>query len=220
MPKVGKTRVGKKTYRKKTYKKSNNYKLKKMPTGFAKVIRWSAADGTNFCHAQVNGNDTTPFLDAAATFSLANVVANGELTALYDNFRITMIKYRWVITRNPDQAAGANTKGIYPRLVWCHDFNDQQNISRNIIYQRSNMRELFFGDNYQKSKWYTLRPSTLTQMYESAVATAYKPTWGAWLDTSDSATPHYGIKYSVTDLYNNVNLRLEAKIYMEFKGVS
>lgn len=191
-----------------------------MPIGVAKVLRWSAQDGTNFCHTQVNGNDTTPFLDAATVFRLNNVVNNAELTALYDNFRITLIKYRWVITRNPDQASGANTKGIYPRLVWCHDFNDSINVSRNIIYQRSNMRELFFNDNFQKSKWYTLKPSTLTQIYESAVATAYKPTWGSWLDTSDADTQHYGIKYSVSDLYNNVNLRLEAKIYIELKGIS
>lgn len=207
------------TNKKKTLKNKKK-SLKKMPTGFAKVVRWSANDSSNFCHQQINGNDVTPFLDAATTFGLNSVVANSELTALYDNFRITLVKYRWVITRNPDQIATTANKGIYPRLVWCHDFNDQQNVSRNILYQRSNMREVFFNDQYQKTKWYTLRPSTLTQMYESAVATAYKPTWGAWLDTSDVATPHYGIKYSITDLYGGVNIRLEAKIYMEFKGIS
>lgn len=210
---------GVKVGRKKTYR-NKKMAIKRMPVGIAKVIRWSANDATNFCHTQLVGSDTTPSLDAATTFTLSSVVASGELTALYDNYRITLIKYRWVITRNPDAATGASNKGIYPRLVWCHDFNDQTNVSRNIIYQRANMREVFFNDNYQKTKWYTLKPSTLTTIYETAVSSAYKPTWGTWLDTGDASTPHYGIKYSYSELYAGVNLRLEAKIYMEFKGIS
>lgn len=189
-------------------------------TGFFKIMRWSSADSTNNCHGQIAGNDTVPDGTGTAVFALSNVNGSGELVSLFDNYRVTRVMYRWVITRNPDQAVTTTFKGVYPRLCWTHDFNDQAAISRTLIYQRANMKEVFFTDNYNKTRWYSLKPSSLVQMYESSTSSAYQPKWLQWMDTSDSTAPHYGIKYAYSDLYNNINLRLEAKIFVECKGIS
>lgn len=185
-----------------------------------KILRWSSADTTNNCHITVTGNDTVPSSDGSALFSLSNVNGSGELVSLFDNFRILKVMYRWVIVRNPDQVTTSTNKGIYPRIVWTHDFNDSTPITRTLIYQRANLKEAFMGDNYQKTKWYSLRPAILTTMYESGVANAYQPTWRKWIDTADNATPHYGIKYNVDNNYAGSTVRLEAKLLMECKGVS
>lgn len=215
-----------KTYRK---KRTNRRRVRKaMPYrkrrtaqrgGFLRVVRWSSAATPNV-HISLVGNDTIFSGTAATTFAMSHVNGFAELVSLFDNFKVTKVMYRWVITRNPDQATAAGNKGYYPRLVWTHDFNDSAPISRDLIYQRANMREAYFNDNMQRTRWYTLKPSVLGQFYETSVATAYSPKWQQWLDTSDNATPHYGIKYAWDNLFAGVNCHMEAKIFMVCKGIS
>lgn len=214
-------RKGKRTMRKRTRKPyRRTYTKKKFgKTGFFKVLRWSSQQVSN-CHLEVGGNDALPNVDGTTVFQLNNVNGFGELVSLFDNYRITKVLYRWIITRTPDTVTTAANKGLYPRICWCHDFNDTNVVTRNIIYQRANMKEVYMGDNYQKTRWYSLSPAVLGQMYESSLATAYTPKWRQWLDTSDSATPHYGIKYSIDQNYTGMNVRLEAKIFIECKGIS
>lgn len=210
----------KKVYRKKkSYRKRYTRRRAALGQKSLKVMRWSSADTTNNCHFQFTGNDLVPSTDNATYFQLGNVVASGELVSLFDNYRINKVLYRWVCTRNPDQVTTTANKGVYPRIVWTHDFNDSAIISRNVIYQRANMKEIFMGDNYQKSKWYSLRPAILAQMYESGSTTSYSPKWRQWIDTNDTA-PHYGIKYSIDGAYSGMNVRMEAKIFIECKGIS
>lgn len=202
-------------------KKKRTYRRKRaMPkTGFFKVIRWSSNQTTN-THLNIVGNDALYSGTAATFFKLADVNGFSELVSLFDNFRIVRILYRWVCNRNPDFATGATTKGIYPRLNWTHDFNDSAPISRDLIYQRANMREAYFTDSYQKTRWYTLKPATLVQMYESGTSTAYTPKWSQWMDTNDSQAPHYGIKYAFDNCFTGISVQLEAKIVIECKGIS
>lgn len=203
-------------------KRINKRGNKVVPMGFFRALRWSVADSTNQCHVQINGNDLTPSLDGTTVFQLNFLQSFTELTNLFDNFRITKVLYRWVVTRNPSEYSGttAANKGVFPRIVWTHDFNDSATLSRANIYQRANLKEEFMSETNQVTKWYTLNPSVLTQMYESGATTAYKPSWKQWLDTSDNITPHYGIKYSVDNLYTGISVRMEAKVICEFKGIS
>lgn len=187
--------------------------------GFLKAVRWSSLAAPNV-HVNIVGADANPSGTAATFFNMSNVNGFAEFVSLFDNFTVTRILYRWIITRNPDQVTTATNKGIYPRVVWTHDFNDSAPISRDLIYQRANMKEFYFSDNKQVSKWYSLKPSILAMMYESGVATAYSPKWRQWLDTSDNASPWYGIKYAYDNVYTGMNLQLEAKLFMEFKGIS
>lgn len=202
--------------RKRTYRKRSSTSK----GGYLKVIRWSSQDGTNNCHTTITGSDAVPTTDGAALFALNNVNGAGEIVSLFDNFRITKVLYRWVITRTPDQVTTAGNKGLFPRIVWTHDFNDSTLINRTLIYQRSNLKEVYMSDNFQKTKWYSLSPAILTQMYESTVNNAYQPTWKKWIDTSDQATPHFGIKYNVDQNFTGMTVRLEAKLFIECKGIS
>lgn len=217
MPRKPKTT--KKNNKKKPYNRKKNYK--KVKSGFIKLVRWSSKEpGSTNVHLSLIGNDAIFSGNSTTTFTLFDTNAYTELVNLFDNYRITRVLYRWIVSRNPDQATSAGNKGIYPRLVWTHDFNDAISIGRDAIYQRANMKEVYFTDNYQRTRWYSLKPSTLTQVYESSTSTAYSPKWLQWLDTNDSQTPHYGIKYAWDQLFTGINLRLEAKIFIECKGIS
>lgn len=208
--------------RRKTLKRRpyNIPRRRKMPprAGYFKVIRWSSAVSGNR-HLTIVGNDTIFSGTNTTTFALNNVNGVSELVSLFDNFRVVKVLYRWVCLRNPDLSTGTN-KGLYPRINWTHDFNDSTIITRDQIYQRANMKEVYFTDSYQKTRWYSLNPSILMQAYESGVATAYSPKWRQWLDTSDQATPFYGIKYAWDTLFAGVEVAMEAKLIIECKGIS
>lgn len=194
---------------------------KVQPTGYFKCMRWSSLNSTTNCHVELTGSLALPTGDGATTFSLSNVNGSGELVSLFDNFRLTKVQYRWVLLRDPNIGpAGAGQKGIFPRITWTHDFNDSTPIARALVYQRANMKEFFFSESRSASPWYTLNPAALMQAYEGVATTAYVPKWRQWLDTSDNATPHYGLKYNWSELYDGVSIRLEAKLTMEFKGIS
>lgn len=215
-------RKGKRTMRKRTAKPyRRTYTKKKFgKTGFFKVVRWSTFDAGNQCHIQLGGNDLLPSQDGATLFKLNNVAGSGELVSLFDNYRIVKVLYRWVITRNPDEVITAANKGIYPRIVWAHDFNDSIPITRQQLYQRSGLREVYFSDNMQKTRWYSLRPAVQSRVYETISSDAFTPKWRQWIDTSEDNAPHYAIKFSADQNYSGMAIRLEAKLVIECKGIS
>lgn len=212
------TKRTKKSYRKRTYRKKPYYSSRKM--GFFNAMRWSANDGVNNTHLLVAGNDLVPAGNGATTFALNNVNGSGELVSLFDNYRITRVVYRWVIARTPDWATTNANRGWSVRINWTHDFNDSTPIAQSFIYQRANQHEAFLNVDKMATRWYSLKPAALVQMYESSTSTAYQPKWKQWMDTSDNSAPHYGIKYAWDNLYAGENLRLEAKIYIQCKGIS
>lgn len=211
---------------KKRTTRRRTYRRKTPKSGVCRIVRWSNNNTTSNCHLELVGTVTglpvSPSTgNGVETFSLANVAGSAEITSLFDNYRINKVVYRWVLLRDPVAGpAGNGQKGIYPRITWKHDFNDTATITRTQMYQNANMREVFMNENFQRTKWYTLLPAVTQQVYESAVSTSYSPKWRQFLDTNDSTCPHNGIKYNVTDLYDGVALRLEAKIFLECKGIS
>lgn len=216
----------KRTKKPSVYRKRRRFNMTKRKfgkTGFFRLMRWSNADGTNNCHVTIDpltlgssGNYTT-------VFQLAHLAGNSEIVSLFDNYRITRVQYRWICTRSPDYPGVvgiAGLQGLYPRITWVHDFNDATAITRTQMMQHASLKEHFFNDNKQATRWYTLKPSSLTMKYETAALTAYKPEWGSWVDTADSQMWHYGIKYAYSDLQQGIILRLEAKVTIECKGIS
>lgn len=193
---------------------------KRIATGMIRTVRWSSKDSGNQCHVQYVGNDVNNSADFTAQFSLGDVANFGEFVSLFDNYRITGVKYRWILTRTPDWATTTTLRGYPVRVTWCHDYNDSTSISRLALYQKANLKEVLLDVNKLQTRWYSLRPACLSQIYEGVTGTAYSPKWKQWMDTNDSACPHYGIKGTYSELNAGVGLRLEAKIMMEFKGVS
>lgn len=187
--------------------------------GYFRLMRWSNADGTNNCHLMIDPITMTSTGQSSTVFQLSNYSGFPEIQALFDNYRITTVKYRWITIRNPDFVT-TGSAGLFPRLTWVHDFNDSVSISRSQMMQHAAMKEHFFSDTRQATRWFTLKPASLTLKYETGTSTAYNPQWGSWVDTSDQSMAHYGLKFAWSDLLAGQQLRLEAKIYMELKGIS
>lgn len=172
------------------------------------------------------GGDGAAYTNAL-TFQLSDVPNHTEFTNLFDQFKITGIKYRWVVTRNPDYGGGlvsgvpnASYTGSYPRIMWVHDF-DSTSVPANFaeLQQYPNMKEIYLNDSKPVTRWYYLKPARLAVEYETAVLSAYRPTWKGFIDCASDATQHYGLRYYMDGLAANVQVRLECWYMMAFKNV-
>lgn len=199
------------------------YRTRRTPkSGFLKTVRCSNLQTTYNCHQIWFGDDIVNFAQDTSQFRLSDLPNYTELTALFDNYRITRVLYRWTLLRNPnsDSVSLAN-RGIYPNLMWVHDFNDSTSIGRAQMMTHAGMRELYLNDQRPATRWYSIKPSTLSTTYETGLgAPAYAPKWRQWLDTSDINAPHYGLKLNINQLYSTMAVKLETKYVLEFKGVS
>lgn len=214
-------RSTKRSYKKRPYYRKRRFNMRRRGIGRmgrCSVLRWSAKDTTNNCHVQYVGNDVNNSADFGITFTVTDAANSTDMTNLFDNYRITRVMYRWVAIRSTDWASTTTLRGYDIRVTWCHDFNSATTISRLAQMQRSNVRECLLNQTKMTSKWYSLKPAVLQQLYEGATTTAYSPKWKQWLDTNDPA-PHYGILGTYSELNAGLGLRLEAKLYFDLKGV-
>lgn len=204
-----------------SYRKRYTRKSKFGRTGYFRITRWSTLSTSDNCHLSIAGSDLVPNPDGTTTFALNNVAGFTELQNLFDNYRIMKVLYRWVITRDPtsDNTSLAN-RGLFPRIVWAHDFNDAGVVNRTGLYQRAGLREVYMSETMQKTRWYTLNPAVQSRLFESTVSDSFTPKWRQWIDTGEPGCPHYGIKYAIDQNYTGQIVRLEAKLIMECKGIS
>lgn len=160
-------------------------------------------------------------------FKLSDLGNYTEFTALFDQFKIGGIKYRWVVNRNPDYGGAVvsnvyNTavQGLYPRLMWVHDY-DGGAAPANFadLQQYPKMKEVYLTPDRPYTKWYYFKPARLAVEYESATLSAYRPQWKGFLDVASVDTPHYGIRMFADSINTNVQVRLECWYYLVMKNV-
>ena len=116
-----------------------------------------------------------------------------ELTALFDNYRITAVKYEFVW--NMSSSAGATTSNIYtPSLNYFFDYDDSTTPTDDEFRERkirsirlSPMRNHVVVDK---------RPSVATEIYTGGLS-AYSQKVSPKLDCAYPSVPHYGLKVQV-----------------------
>lgn len=213
------------TNTKRKYRKRGNRRRRFNQSG-KRVLRQIARTQTypfkRFVHAKstVTGDDTVNTQQGTVTFALNDLQGYTEFTTLFDQFKISGVAYRWCIAKDPmvSTTGTAGTK-FYPRLVWAHDFDDSNNASVQDLYQYPNMKEFWFGDNKQCTKWYYIRPAKLTVGYETGALSSYKPDWKGFIDMASYQTPHYGIKWASQNSFTGVQIYLQCKYYIVCKNV-
>lgn len=163
----------------------------------------------------LNGNDAVSTQLGGVNFTLTDVPSNGELTVLFDQYKIAGIAYRWVINTDPMVL----TVKKYPRLIWVHDYDDSSAPGAfNDLAQYPKMREHWFTENRQCTKWKFIRPARAAVEYESATLSSYRPQWKGFIDCASNTAPHYGIKYYVDQFQTGVSLYLQCRYYLVFKN--
>lgn len=215
---------GKRTYKKRsTMRKSRRRFNISRKTYIRKNTRVNHLTCKRYTEAYVgiNGNDFVNSGTGSATFQLNALTNYAEFTALFDQYQIMGVQYRWRVQRDPsvNSSTASATQGIYPRLFWVHDHDDSSTpANQNVLFQYPRMREISFTDNKDTTKWYYLKPAVATQIY-GPVNVGYSAKWRAWLDSNYPGTPHYGIKYAYNSLNSGMQLYMDCKFVLKFKTV-
>lgn len=176
-----------------------------------------------FVHAKVtiNGDDTVSAQVGAVSFSLSDVTAVADFTTLFDQFKIAGIAYRWCIGKDPMYpTAGTNSTRFFPRLVWVHDYDDNNPPSAiTDLYQYPKMREFWFTGDKNATPWQYIKPARLDVGFENTVNSSYHPVWKGFTDMASTSTPFYGIKYATQQNYSGMQIYLQCKYYLIMKNV-
>lgn len=161
-------------------------------------------------------------------FKLSDLGNYTEFTALFDQFKISGIKYRWVINRSPDYGGtvvsnvyNTTVQGTYPRIMWVQDYDGAASAPANYneLQQYPRMKEVYLTPDRPYTRWYYFKPARASVEYESATLSAYKPEWKGFIDAASVDTPHYGLRVFGDSVNTNIQLRLECWYYMVFKNV-
>lgn len=170
----------------------------------------------------VNGSDTVSTYAEATLFRLSDIPANAEITSLFDMYKITGIKYRWVITKDPDWtgASVSGTTGLSVRIMHCIDRTDGT-VPGSLaeLQQYDNVKEDYLNADRPASPWRFFKPTILSQnvgQFGSVSGLAESP----WLVTASTSALYTGIKWFATENQAGQQVRMECYYYFSAKGVS
>lgn len=182
-------------------------------------IRWATPDSSVINVGNQSGS-------SAKAFALSDTINSAELTALYDQYRIKGVQVCFQLISNPDAStstnsgASSNHNNFFPKLWFVRDYDNVALESVDELRQRNNATCIVMNPN-KMYKFY-IRPAVRNQVYLDGITTATSPSWGNWLDCSNSTVPHYGCKwvlavegFAATQTWN---MRIEYKYYLEFKN--
>lgn len=125
---------------------------------------------------------------------LQDIPSYGEYTALFDQYKICMVKQKWVFTNAP-QAEGTFTTASMSTFHYAIDNNDAtpaSSLSNLEEYQRYKNRIIAA----EKPFTIAVKPTWLGMAYDGALGAGYTSKRG-WIATSDPGVYHYGIKWAI-----------------------
>lgn len=148
------------------------------------------------------------------TFKLTDLPSYTEFTNLFDKFRICAVKYEIVPNWTSSDINPIGTYQSVPNIFTVLDYND--------ITTPGSLSELLQYKNLKRTRGHLIhkryiKPAVLAANYEGAVTTAYTSVWKRWLDTTDSGTLHYGLKYCIDQTSTAMTYRVYAKYYIQCK---
>lgn len=141
-------------------------------------------------------NGATASLNAI-NFTLDDLHNVGELTALYDEYRINKIIVELIprgspLSQGTVSANGQQYLNQYLPFLTAIDLNDTNAITRAEMYEMGLCKHHRPLTTVKR----TIYPKIAIQNYISAVSTGYSSKGKQWIDTIDPNVPHYGFRWS------------------------
>jgi hypothetical protein len=163
-------------------------------------------------------------------FSLSDLPNVAEFTTLFDQYMITGVMLQIKMVNNPDGEYVINTNPLtgnnasfYPTLWYVADHDDRDTVSLAQIKEFDKVRHKVLRPNTEIN--IMLRPTTLTQIYRSALTTGYACNFKRqWLDVANTDIPHYGCKCvidfeGVTPAVLQFDFKINARYFFKCKNV-
>jgi hypothetical protein len=168
----------------------------------------------------ITGNDTTSFGGQVVSFKLSDLPGFADYQNIFDLYKFAKVEYRFLLKRNEEDATTASNQGYFPQLLWVHDFDGgTAPANAGELYQYgSKCRDIQMSANNHTTKWYTIKPCIQQVINTSGGTNTLAPEWGRYLNTEDSGVLHLSLKLFHSALFAGMNIVMQCRYYMVFKG--
>ena len=185
--------------------------MKRSMTGPAQPVQFFKR--TDYVEGWASVGTTAPGVAGAYNFALTQVPNASDFTALYDQYKINLVKFTIIPRGNTSNiVTGGNSMGVFTVLDY-----DDSTVPANLdtLLQHQNMKMTRSVQQHKR----VFRPLVRDQLIGSGGA-ASRGQYRGWIDCDDTTIPHFGIKYwfqaspSGTQEYD-----LKVDYYLAFKNV-
>lgn len=164
----------------------------------------------------VQGSSVAP-TTGALVFFLNGVPNASEFTALYDQYKIKRVKVQFIPKNLPGELGSAIATS--PQQFWTYpDFDDPTPPSvLSTVLQRQAVVRTRSTSHHTR----VLKPRIAKPIYQDGITNAYGP-GTSWIDCSNPAVPHYGLKYYLDGAMNVSSITaydLQITYYLSFRNV-
>lgn len=147
----------------------------------------------------------------AVGWRLQDIPNYGEITALFDQYKICMVKQKWTFSNAPQAQQLPFTTGAMSTFHYAFDVNDNSiptSLAQLEEYQTYKNRVLAA----EKPFTLTFRPMWAAMAYEGGAGTGYSAKRG-WIDCNDPGVYHYGIKWSIQPALEGVTGNVSGRAF-------
>lgn len=121
-----------------------------------------------------------------------------EFTNLFDQYKI---KYGTVRVQNNGNISGTQSGGILPYIEYVQDHDDNTPPPAADFRERMGIKTAYFSSSRVMIKM-GVSPKPATTLYNTLVSSGYGvPGKAPWINTSNPAVPHYGIKGVIRSMW-------------------
>lgn len=200
-------------------------KKKGRRTNISKSIDWKKTKGEQVhYHIRWKTLDTSIPLNLAGAgikntnfqFALSDLQNYTELSALYDQYKITkcIMYLNWSPFDDANNYVNDNYSTpelLAPILNYLVDYDDTSVMTEAELKQRSRVKQIRMKPGVQYK--IALTPACLTEIYRTGVSSSYAPKFNQILDMGSPDVPHYGlktlVKYHPAKDIGSINVRFK-----------
>lgn len=148
-----------------------------------------------------NGTTGSHFSSTLAwTFQISDVQQWDHYKDLFEYYMIkkVVVDFRYKTAGNYGNSSSTSVfNEVNPTLLFKVDHNDivGETVGDMLESCRTRKKQL---TNSKPNFTITLKPAIQTELYKTAISSAYAPKWNTWLSTADETVPHYGLKVQIT----------------------
>jgi len=148
----------------------------------------------------------------SSAFLLNNLNPAGNLTAIFDQYRIVEVE-TFLIARTTASASNTSNPGIVVSVV---DYDNVTNLSN--VQAGLNYQNCLFGDAIT-SHYRRFKPHAAVAAYSGGAFTAFANMDSQWVDSAYPSVEHYGLKYgaTVTDVIYTFDHMI--RMHVQFRNV-
>lgn len=172
------------TLRRRTVRKSRAYFFRRH--AILNITVGLSVAGEHFGGVAINGITNLDFM--GQTISFYNT---SEFTNLFDFYKLHSVDFYINPAFNVSDAS--TSTGYLPTMYWFYDNNDASTPTLAEIVQRMNVK----SRRMDKPIHIRVYPSLQNEVYNTAISSAYTQLGRRWINSTNAAVPHYGLKYAI-----------------------